>query len=162
MQVCIGLQEALSQQICISHWVKQGCILAPFLFNFFINSLIPQMVSPSFFSPAIGCRKISMLLYVDDLVLLSLNKIGLKRMLSQFGQLPKEERLPINYAKTKIMVYGRRAPNNNWSLDGHVIEQVHFFKYLGIYFCEKLSWKHHLNATVLLSSRSVWQLKIFF
>ena len=72
------------------------------------------------------------------MVLLSLNKIGLKRMLSKFEQICKEEWLTFNYTKTKIMVFGKKAPKHNWSLNGHVIEQVHSFKYLGIHFCEKL------------------------
>lgn len=55
--------------------------------------------------------------YMDDVVLLSLIvHVGLRRLLFKLSDFSKEESLSINYAKTKIMVFGRvpQIPVVHW------------------------------------------------
>ncbi|XP_061447038.1 uncharacterized protein LOC133367169 [Rhineura floridana] len=163
LRVRLGPNGALSHEIPVGRIVKQGCILAPFLFNFFINDLISIMASPNFSPPAVGNRKIASLLYADDLVLLSQNRIGLKRMLSRLEEYCETHHLLVNYTKTKIMVCGRYSRTKSiWFLNGHQLEQVSTFKYLGICINNNLSWSSQLEMIKLMTLRSNGQLKKFF
>ena len=71
----------------ISYWfdvkigLKQGCILSPLLFNLFINDLA-QTVNNLECGASYGEGDVSILLYADDIVLVSDNKAKLQRMLS--------------------------------------------------------------------------------
>lgn len=118
-------------------------------------------MDPFFSPPSIDGRKVSILLYTDNLVLISLNKIGLHRMLVKFGSLCKEELLQINYAKSKILIFGKKS-KSKWFLDGHPLEQVSSFKYLGIHLSGNLTWAQHLNNIYLTSARNLGLLKSFF
>lgn len=110
----------------------------------------------------LAITKISVLLYLDYLVLLLLNKTSLKRILTKFRELCKDELLTIHYSKTKIMDCGKRVPKYNWLLNRHGFEQVHSFRYLGLHFAKRFSGQQHLNATAYLSTRSIGQLKRLF
>lgn len=57
--------------------VKQGCMLAPVLFNLHINNIVPRLTGSEFVPPMIGQQKNSILLYVDDMALFYLSRIGL-------------------------------------------------------------------------------------
>ena len=56
--------------IKINNGVKQGGVLSPSLFNFFINDLIEQVINEDG-GCKIGNIKTSILAYCDDLILLS-------------------------------------------------------------------------------------------
>ncbi|XP_061481609.1 uncharacterized protein LOC133383943 isoform X1 [Rhineura floridana] len=121
------------------------------------------MASPAFFPPSVKERKILVLLYADDLVLLSLNRIGLKRMLHSLLEFSDAHLLQINYSKSKIMVCGKNSrTKHTWHLNGHHLEQVNTFKYLGIHINNNLSWSHHLAYIKLLAIKTLGQLKKFF
>ncbi|XP_061444037.1 3 beta-hydroxysteroid dehydrogenase type 7 isoform X1 [Rhineura floridana] len=163
LRIRLGHNGLLSQKNLMRRGVKQGCILAPFLFNFFINDIVPAMSSPSFFPPSIKDRKVPVLLYADDLLLLSQNRLGFKRMLSQFQTYCATQCLHINYSKTKIMICGKYSKVKSiWHLNGHTIEQVHTFKYLGIYINNKLSWAQQLAHIKLVALKALGLLKKFF
>ena len=54
--------------------LKQGCILSPLLFNDFVNDLIQEIRRLHVGIPYTDDELISILLYVDDIVLLSANE----------------------------------------------------------------------------------------
>ena len=68
--------KIMNQIININSGVKQGGVLSPLLFNYFINELIEQIINEEGGS-ILGNVKTSILAYCDDLILLSpsLNKI---------------------------------------------------------------------------------------
>ena len=126
--------------------VKQGCILSPLLFSLFVNDL------PSFFNER-GIRKISlsrlevsMLLYADDLVLMSESTIGLQRQLNVLKDYCDLWQLKVNENKTKIVVFRRGGTLRNyekWFYGGSRLETVTYFSYLGVYFSSVHSWSYN-------------------
>ena len=72
---------------CYSDWfdvhagLKQGCVLSPFLFNAFVNDLIHVIRSLNCGVPFDKDDSVSILLYADDIVLLSDNEQKLQTML---------------------------------------------------------------------------------
>ena len=72
---------------CHSDWfdvhvsLKQGCVLSPLLFNAFVNDLIHDIRSLNGGVPFAEDDSVSILLYADDIVLLSDNEQKLQTML---------------------------------------------------------------------------------
>ena len=153
-QIRVGISGSLTNKIPTCKGVKQGCVLAPLLFNLYINNIVERLFGPRFVSPTLGDQKRSILLYADDMALISLTKIGMQRLLQQLGAYCKDEALNINYDKTKVMVFRKRAKKFSWSVLGNSISQCMSFKYLGITFSENLNWKLHL-ATIRASATSL-------
>uniref|UniRef100_A0A803TJP4 ribonuclease H n=1 Tax=Anolis carolinensis TaxID=28377 RepID=A0A803TJP4_ANOCA len=162
MRVRVGRNGSLTEAFSTTSGVKQGCLLAPTLFNIYVNDLVPCLAKIDSPSPTIRNRNIFVLMYADDVVLLSLSRLGLKNLLKAFSKYCQEEYLSINYSKTKVMVFGRHCPRYKWTLDQHDIEQTHLFKYLGIVFSESLSWKHHRDAVKLKAEKTIGALMKFF
>lgn len=142
--------------------VKQGCILAPVLFNFYINDMVNCLSSPDFHAPKLADKSISVLLYADDAILLSRTRIGLNRLIGEFSAYCRREQLVINYQKTKIMVFARKHRQYSWRMDNQTIEQVKAFKYLGIVFQSTGSWDVHQKCAKEKAAQSIKMLSRFF
>ncbi|XP_077774296.1 vomeronasal type-2 receptor 26-like [Podarcis muralis] len=108
--------------------------------------------------PKLARRHISVMLYVDDAAILSRTPFGLKRALGTLTQYCKEDQLELNYQKTKLMAFAKRPLSRSWSIDGHKIEQVSCFKYLGVVFHSTSSRKahgEHVAETAQTSSSAI-------
>ena len=69
-KIIVKYRNLNSEVIPISEGVKQGGILSPFLFNFFINDLIVECINLNR-GALIGDKNMSILGYCDDLTLMS-------------------------------------------------------------------------------------------
>ncbi|KAG8125953.1 hypothetical protein E2320_021124, partial [Naja naja] len=141
-QVRCGLQGELSNPILIKSGVRQGCVLAPLLFNLFLSDLASYIGCTESHAPKLSTMKIP-LLYADNAVLLSLSRPGLKRLLSAFGSYCAGNHLSINYEKSKVLVFSRARKLYNWAINGNAVRQVFHFKYLGIQFQSTGAWTRH-------------------
>ncbi|KAJ7324567.1 hypothetical protein JRQ81_017587 [Phrynocephalus forsythii] len=63
--------------------------------------------------------------------MLMMQQYFLERALSALLQFCNKEQLKLNYQKTKIVAFAKRPKIYSWTIDGHNIEQVSSFKYLG-------------------------------
>ena len=73
-----------------------------------------------------GEKKLSALLYADDIVLLAENKRDLQRMLDVVAGYAKKWRFELNPKKSQVVVFGMRQPPRpvKWWLGESEIEQV--------------------------------------
>ena len=79
----IRIGDNKTRSFSYSSGVRQGCILSPLLFNFYINNLpysFQNALSDPFVLP--NGTKINSLLYDDDLIILSRSKTGLQNCLN--------------------------------------------------------------------------------
>ena len=78
-------------------------------------------------------RKISCLLWADDLVILSKSEDGLQKMLSKLSEYTTEKGLKINTDKTKCMIFNKTGKHirRNFKFGDIKIETVREYKYLG-------------------------------
>ena len=134
LRVRYSRQGHHTEQIETFNGVRQGCLLAPMLFIFYINNLVSHLDSTDCHTPKIAERSIPALLYADDIVVLARTPIGLKRAMRKLMSFCKEESLVINDSKTKVIAFGKRFRNKTWKITGGNLEQVKIFKYLGVTF----------------------------
>lgn len=116
-----------TQNIVVNKGVKQGCVLAPTLFNLFIHDLAPQLLKLDVHSPRIGTHTVLILLHADDMVLILRRQLGLKCLVLSCSQYLTENNLLLNYEKSKIMVYEKTWKSHQWLFNGNHMQQVKTF-----------------------------------
>ena len=120
--------------------VRQGCVLSPLLFDLFIDAMAREVKALGL-GVDCGGRKVAILLYADDIVLLADSQEDLQKMLDAVAGFFKRWRLEVNLSKTKLMAFGVRALGSmqvRWN--GTLVEEVAEYKYLGL-MLEKNGWK---------------------
>ena len=130
--------------------------LASFYLNFLVNEI--NMCNTGV---KLGSEMISLLMYADDIVLISETEHRLQTMLNKFESWCKKLRMNCNLAKTRIIHFRKtrvRLTNSDFYLCNERLNIVPMYKYLGLYFDEYLSYEH---GVILLSNSGVGQSTIF-
>ena len=65
--------------------------------------------------------------------------------------------LKLNKSKTKIMIFTRKCNNDRQEilLNNKVIEYIDTFKYLGVTFDNRLTWREHLKGQIKKAKASL-------
>lgn len=85
-------------------------------------------------APTLMGVMVPLLLYADDLILMSDSVAGLQKQLEALASFCKEQQLMItvNLSKTRVVVFEHRQSEvPNFLLNGAVVERVESYKYLG-------------------------------
>ena len=96
----------------------------------------------------IGNCKISGLLFVDDLVLLSSTASGLQCALNSFADACNTAGMKINTAKTEVLHISRNPDQCLLQLNGAAMKQVEKFKYFGVAFTSDVMQDEELDTRV--------------
>lgn len=131
-------------------------MLAPTLFNLFINDLAPHLAAIDSHCPKLNNTPIYLLLYADDMVLLSRTRLGLRRLILATIDYLETNLLQLNFDKSKILVFEKRWKPQSWLFNGKPIQQVKTFKYLGLTFHYRSSWTQQ-RITVTKSAKLLAQ-----
>ena len=115
--------------------LKQGCVLSPALFTLFIN-VFTEIIKNS------GIPEVLILLFADDIALISDTIAGLQKQLNMLFAYCMESKLVVNICKTNVMVFkkgGRISRRKKWYCNDKLLEIVNCFTYAGLAFSMKLS-----------------------
>ena len=130
----IKVGNRLSDTFKTNKGVRQGCILSPLIFNIFLSDLPKALLQDHHMNPNLSNdKKISCILWADDLVIFSKSEEGLQNMLSKLSEYTLEKGLEINTDKTKCMIFNKTGKHvrRNFKFDDRKIETVRTYKYLG-------------------------------
>jgi exonuclease III len=138
----VWIKNSLTEEFETSTGVKQGCLLSPILFSLFINDV------DEFLEGGIDVcgKKVKLLAYADDLVLMASDRRVLQKMICDFKDYCDTWNLRVNLTKSKIVVFrngGRLAGDERWTFGGEEIEVVNNYKYLGLNLSPTLSLESH-------------------
>ena len=130
-----------------SKGVKQGDVCSPVLFSLFINELALEIISNGRHGVRLSQDAIELfiLLFADDLVLLSETAVGLQAQLNTLHSASVRLQLKVNMSKSNIIVFrkgGYLASRERWFVGGQKMDVVNAYKYLGVYFSTKLSFTY--------------------
>ena len=114
--------------------VRQGCNLTPLLFSLFISDLESYRLTNMAGNITLASRKVQLLLFADDLILLADSSKGLQDSLYWLTEFCKTRKLNINTTKAKVVIFNRRRNIHQilLILDNMELEYVSSYKYLGI------------------------------
>ena len=155
------LPSSRSRAIPTRTGVLQGCQLSPLLFILFINDLIDFLRDENCDAPRIASEPLHALLFADDLVLSSCSVGGLQYMLNRLKCFCDFWNLELNQEKTKVVVFKRGVKLSkleHWSYDRSNLEVVREFKYLGLLFSNRGSWKKHILESTKTARINILQL----
>ena len=123
--------------------LKQGCILSPLLFNGYINDLVKELneldCGIKFNETSIN----SIILYADDIVIMSDREAKLQAMLKCLNDWCKRWGLVINFEKCKIVHFrpcSKPRSDIQFQCGDDVIETVNQYKYLNDIISEHLDF----------------------
>ena len=126
--------------------VPQGQPESPGLFNLFTADL------PTIFEgqgALLAGKKVPIILYADDMVLLSNSAKEMQNMLDKLCDYLTENKLFMNTSKTKVMTFHKgRLPNSEkgpFNAGNVELEKVSEFVYLGVTFTPQLAFSKHLE-----------------
>ena len=106
----------------IGKGVRQGCILAPCLFNFYAEYIMRKSgLEETQAEIKIAGRNINNLRYADDTTLLAESEEELKSLLMKVKEESERVGLKLNIQKMKIMA---SSPITSWEIDGETVETV--------------------------------------
>ena len=83
--------------------VKQGCPLSPTLFGLYVDGLEKHLLNmPDIGAPTLMGVMVPLLLYADDLILMSESAAGLQKQLDALASFCEERQLTVNLSKTNF------------------------------------------------------------
>ena len=157
---CVRANSEFSEFFECPVGVRQGCIMSPTLFSLFINQLAEHITVKGKHGIQLlpGIMELFILLFADDVALLSLTPVGLQNQLDCLKLCCDKLKLNVNKEKTKIMVFrkgGFLSKDEKWFFDGEKLEVVNKFCYLGYTFTSKISPKQGIDHLVQKGKRAL-------
>ena len=160
---CVRTGNQMSRSFKCTKGVRQGCVLSPTLFSVFINQLAVHI--SEFGKNGIqllpGLIELFVLLFADDITLISSTPVGLQHQLNLLNQCCLSLKLEVNIDKTKIIVFrkgGFLSKFEKWTYRGVNIEVVNDYCYLGFVFTTMLSFKRGTNHLVSKGKKAAFNL----
>jgi hypothetical protein len=121
--------------------VAQGAVDSPTLYDVFIDELASHLYSEGFGVIVAGGIRIPLLMYADDVVLMSESAQQLQRMLDAVARYAELWQFTYNISKSAVVVAGHvtsgvkaKARNHCWLLNGGRLPVPDHYTYLGIEF----------------------------
>ena len=171
VEACVRWGEELSDYIKCPIGVKQGANESPFLFSLYIDTVAEYIRRKGKHGIQMmpNMTEVFLLLFADDVVLLSTTPTGLQNQLNNLDHISKALDLKVNTDKTKVMVFrrgGHLAFGERWYLDGKQLEVVNQYKYLGFVFTTRLSIQSTLDDIAIRGKqkgvhilRALWRVR---
>jgi hypothetical protein len=160
LMACIRIKNDLSEFFDCPVGVRQGCVLSPTLFSLFINQLATHINVSGVHGIQLlpNLLDLFILLFADDIALISLTPGGLQIQLDILKQCCDRLKLMVNKEKTKIMVFrkgGFLGQNEQWNYDSERLEVVNKYLYLGFTFTTMLSFNIGTSHLLIKAKRAL-------
>ena len=97
-QACVKLSDQRSNLFKLTQGVKQGGVISPHLFNFFINDLLEECDSTNFGVHINDCR-INIISYCDDLIIISPSIFEINKLLEICNNFANKWKIVLNSEK---------------------------------------------------------------
>ena len=115
--------------------LRQGCTLSPLLFMIVMEELTHRIKNTGV-GIKIGKEILNILLFVDDVVLLTESWEDIQKLLEEAGKFSEDMEMKFGIDKCKVMTINGKEEgnetNNQLQLLGKDIEKVDSYKYLGL------------------------------
>ena len=136
---------------------RQGCNLSPALFNIYINDLANEIEDNGCDPVSLNGLKVNLLMYADDILLLSSSAKGLQMALDQVSKFCNEWKLTINFSKTKVMVFNKPSASlnkNDFTVNGKQVDMCTEYVYLGIVITSTGNFRMAISRLIMKAQKS--------
>jgi len=136
-RVCVQWRNTLSSSFAIGNGTKQGGVLSPCLFNYYVRELILTIMTTN-----VGCNVggvcTNIFAYADDIVLLAPSWRALQYLIDVLADCANSIDMLCNTDKTACMIFSPKDKRKlvtstfpSFQLDSRDLNYVTEFKYLG-------------------------------
>ena len=143
----------------VDRGVAQGAVESPWVYANFINGLAEELKARGLGVPIAG-RRIALLMYADDIVMLAASRHELQLMNRIASRFAQRHRFQYNGEKSGVMLFNvkpaakAKAKSARWTLFGEKVEVKDSYVYLGtITTSDGLSWTAHVEAAIAKAKR---------
>ena len=160
-----GLSRRVRHPLGVTDWfsvergVAQGAVESPWIYSQFIEGLARALKDAGMGVMFAG-RRIPLLMYADDMVLLAASQPELARMNAIVSRFAQQHRFQFNGSKSGVMAFNvsaparKRAEERRWLLFGEQVKVVDSYEYLGtILPGDGLTWRTQLQASIKTATR---------
>ena len=153
----LRINSHLTDIFTVTNGVRQGDTISPTLFNLYTNDLVDEL-------NALKCgvdidgRCVSILLYADDVVIMSDSEDKLQKMINCVYSWCRRWRLCVNLAKTNVVHFRakrRKLSQYKFYYGTNVIDSVCKYKYLGVVFHEHMDFIECANYLADAAGRAL-------
>lgn len=142
---CLRINGKYSDFFQNNYGTLEGDCQSPTNFAIFLDGLLQELDASELGVYYGDTERLACLAYADDLVLLASSEDRLQKLVEILENHCKKWRLTVNVAKTKVLVfkknYQTRDVQARITYNGHVVEQVKNYRYLGVRLDDVLSFK---------------------
>ena len=163
----IRTKEGVSEIIQSTIGVKQGCPLSPTLFGLYIDEMAEYLEKKGGKGAQLGGTQIPLLLYADDIVLISDSPEEMQKHLNILRIFALDSGMSVNLGKTKTMIFNstpqwvrRSAPTFNYGES--MVEYTDNYTYLGVVFSGPVLSFKDAAKTRLTRAVTTWCSQILF
>ena len=146
LRSCVLVNDGyLCDDFSCSIGTRQGCMISPFLFIFYLNELLHLAEEQNCQGIYVNEHhpNITMLLYADDIVIVGDHIGRVQKILNTVSKFCSNWGLRVNMEKSKVMVFrngGIIKKNEFFYYNGIRLQNVSYYKYLGVLMSTRLSW----------------------
>ena len=140
---CVRVNSANTDWFDVAVGLRQGCSISPTLFNCFIDDLITSAKTLNIGIDIGYGEKVSILVYADDVLLLTENEEDLQTLLDLIDRWSTENRMKVNCSKSNILHFRPKSfsrTNTVFKCGDEVVNVIDKYVYLGLHFNEFLDF----------------------
>ena len=154
----VKLDNEISNEFNIQEGVKQGGILLPYLFNYFMNELLNENEINGY-GAKIGRYNVSLISYCDDLIILSPSVIHADKILKVCEDYANNWKLILNVNKCNWYIHGiSLVKTPNFMINDQLLENVSNIIHLGLPIGNQQHIEDFFNAKFRKVERSHYSL----
>ena len=157
VQCAVRVNGTLTNWFGVSSGVKQGCVISPTLFGIYVNDLAEEIKALQC-GIDLGDRHVSIMLFADDIALISDTEEKLQQMLDCLKDWCTKWRMSLNMSKTKVVHYRHSSMEHSkyeFKFRGETIEMNKKYKYLGLWLDEHLNMVETVKPLAASAGRSL-------
>ena len=161
VKACVKTESGVTPCFDTSSGVRQGCILSPVFFIFFINELVTEIYNECHHGVFVSREivDIMLLLFADDVALFSYFVAGLQKQLNVLHTFCIKWGLQVNLEKTNVIVFrngGIVSKHERWIYGGITLKTVSYYKYLGLMMSSRLMWTVACNTLAIQATKALF------
>jgi hypothetical protein len=151
---CVRVDNEFTDWFLTTIGVRQGCLLSPDLFNFFLENILAEAFEEcEHLGVNVDGYKLKDLRFADDIALIANTEGDLQTLLNQVHEASKRYGMEISIPKTKVMVFTNEDQvKANISIEETTLEQVDQFKYLGVTLTPSNDSSSEIKNRLMLAS----------
>lgn len=149
-----------SKEIKCNIDVMQRCPLSHTLFGIYIDELKEWLEATGCNGPKLASMVITLLLYVDDIFLLTKIHHDLDKQHKILHDHCSRMGMTINTDKTKVMIVkSKKINHDNFIYDNNYLDKFSSYKYLGIDINHQLNWNCNIEKKIIWGWKTYYELE---